>query len=233
MKPDGVVITGASTGIGAACARHLDELGFQVFAGVRKSQDGERLRAFTSRKLTLIRLDVTDDGSIAAAVDTVCSAVGESGLAGLVNNAGIAVPGPIETVPLAEARKQFEVNVLGQIAATQAFLPLLRQSRGRIVNMGFIAGLAATPFLGLYGASKFALEGLTDALRVEVSPRGSLCRSLSQGRLPHRFGRGRPQSAMPSRPPSIRMPERCILDQWRPCERWPRRPRSGRSVPRP
>ena len=172
MKPDGVVITGASTGIGAASARHLDRLGFRVFAGIRKSQDGERLRAQTSSKLTPIRFDVTDDGSIAAAADTIRAALDGDGLAGLVNNAGIAVPGPIETVPLAEARKQFEVNVLGQIAVTQAFLPLLRQGRGRIVNIGSIAGLTATPFLGLYGASKFALEALTDALRVEVRPWG-------------------------------------------------------------
>jgi NAD(P)-dependent dehydrogenase (short-subunit alcohol dehydrogenase family) len=102
------------------------------------------------------------------AVRTVSEAVGDAGLAGLINNAGIAVPGPIETVPLEFARRQFEVNVLGQIAVIQAFLPLLRKGRGRIVNMSSIAGVAAMPFLGLYGASKSALEAMTDALRLEL-----------------------------------------------------------------
>jgi NAD(P)-dependent dehydrogenase (short-subunit alcohol dehydrogenase family) len=117
-------------------------------------------------------LDVTDRDSIAAAVQTVAKAVGEAGLAGLVNNAGIAVGGPIELVPMSAVRCQFEVNVFGQIAVTQAFLPLLRRGRGRVVNMGSIAGRAATPFIGLYSASKFALEALTDALRSELSPWG-------------------------------------------------------------
>ncbi|CAI4033211.1 11-cis retinol dehydrogenase [Nitrospira tepida] len=164
----GIVITGASSGIGEACAMHLDRQGFRVFAGVRAERDRAALRAKASSRLTPLRLDVTDLDSIATAVRTVSEAVGEAGLAGLVNNAGIAVPGPIETVPLDLVRRQFEVNVVGQIAVIQAFLPLLRKGRGRIVNMSSIAGVAAVPFLGIYGASKFALEAMTDALRLEL-----------------------------------------------------------------
>ena len=167
-----VVITGASTGIGAACALHLDQLGWRVFAGVRKQADAETLRAQGSPRLTPISLDVTDTVSISTAAGAVAGAVGTAGLAGLVNNAGIVVPGPIEFLPLADLRRQLEINVVGQVAVTQAFLPLIRAGRGRIVNMGSIAGRMATPFTGAYGASKFALEALTDALRLELAPWG-------------------------------------------------------------
>lgn len=167
-----VVITGASTGIGAACALHLDQLGWRVFAGVRKQADAETLRAQASSRLTAISLDVTDTLSISTAASAVAGAVGEGGLAGLVNNAGIAVPGPIEFLPLPDLRQQLEINVVGQVAVTQAFLPLIRVARGRIINMGSIAGRMATPFTGAYGASKFALEALTDALRLELAPWG-------------------------------------------------------------
>lgn len=167
-----IVITGASTGIGAACAWHLDRLGFTVLAGVRRMEDGEALKARASARLQPISLDVTDVGSIERAREAVAKHVGSSGLAGLVNNAGIAVVGPLEIVPLADLRQQFEVNVIGQVAVTQAFLPLLRQGCGRIVNMGSIAGRAAMPVMGPYSASKFALEALTDALRLEVQQWG-------------------------------------------------------------
>lgn len=167
-----VVITGSSTGIGAACARHLDRLGFTVLAGVRQMEDGEALRAQASARLQPIILDVTDTRSIEQARQVVAELHGSRGLAGLVNNAGIAVVGPLETVPIADLRRQFEVNVIGQVAVIQAFLPLLRQGRGRIVNMGSIAGRAAMPVMGPYSASKFALEALTDALRLEVQQWG-------------------------------------------------------------
>ncbi|MCC6140624.1 MAG: SDR family oxidoreductase [Nitrospira sp.] len=167
-----VVITGASTGIGAACAWHLDRLGFTVLAGVRRIEDGEALQAQASGQLRALLLDVTDAGSIARARQAVTELVGDRGLAGLVNNAGIAVVGPLEAVPIADLRRQFEVNVIGQVAVTQAFLPLLRQGRGRIVNMGSIAGRAAMPVMGPYSASKFALEAVTDALRLEVQQWG-------------------------------------------------------------
>lgn len=167
-----VVITGASTGIGAACAWHLDRLGFTVFAGVRRIEDGESLKAQGSVRLQPILLDVTDAGSIEQARRQITEQVGPRGLAGLVNNAGIAVVGPLEAVPIADLRWQFEVNVIGQVAVIQAFLPLLRNGRGRIVNMGSIAGRAAMPVMGPYSASKFALEALTDALRLEVQQWG-------------------------------------------------------------
>ena len=167
-----VVITGASTGIGAACALHLDQWGWRVFAGVRKQGDAEALRAQGSARLTPVSLDVTDTVSISTAASAVAGAVGAAGLAGLVNNAGIVVPGPIELLPLSDLRRQLEINVVGQVAVTQAFLPLIRAGRGRIVNMGSIAGRMATPFTGAYGASKFALEALTDALRLELQPWG-------------------------------------------------------------
>ncbi len=167
-----IVITGASTGIGAACAWHLDRLVFAVYAGVRRIEDGEALKAQGSVRLQPILLDVTDAASIERARQQVAALVGSAGLAGLLNNAGIAVVGPLEAVPIADLRRQFEVNVIGQIAVTQAFLPLLRQGRGRIVNMGSIAGRGSMPMMGPYSASKFALEALTDALRLEVQQWG-------------------------------------------------------------
>ncbi len=167
-----VVVTGASSGIGAACALHLDRLGFRVFAGIRKPADAEALRRQASDHLTPLSIDVADGLSVAAAAAAVAERVGAAGLGGLVNNAGIVVAGPLELLPIAEVRRQFEVNVIGQVAATQAFLPLLRRARGRIVNIGSISGRMATPFLGPYSASKFAMEALTDALRVEVQPWG-------------------------------------------------------------
>jgi len=171
-KPDGVVITGASSGIGEACALYLDGLGYRVFAGVRDPADGEALRAKASGRLVPVSLDVTDTASIRLAAETVEAAVGAAGLAGLVNNAGIGGGGPLEAVVLADLRRVFEVNVIGPVAVTQAMLPLVRRGRGRIVNMGSIAGRAAVPFIGPYAASKFALEALTDVMRLELRPWG-------------------------------------------------------------
>ena len=165
-----VVITGASTGIGEACALRLDRRGFRVFAGVRREVDGGALKQKASDRLTSIILDVTDPASIKSATAAVALALGEQGLSGLVNNAGIAVAGPLEFLPIDELRQQFEVNVIGQVAVTQAFLPLLRNGHGRIVNMGSIAGKSALPFTGPYCASKFALEAITDSLRMELLP---------------------------------------------------------------
>lgn len=167
-----IVVTGASTGIGQACALRLDRLGFRVFAAVRKVANGETLKQSASERLTPILIDVTDAGSIASAAKIVESLVGETGLFGLVNNAGIAIAGPLEFLPLPELRKQFEVNVVGQVAVTQAFLPLLRRGGGRIINIGSIYGKWALPVLGAYSASKFAMEAITDALRLELMPWG-------------------------------------------------------------
>ncbi len=163
-----VVITGCSTGIGAACARELDRRGFRVFAGVRSEADAQRLRAGASQSLSPLSINVTDAESIDHAARSVAGAVGGAGLAGLVNNAGIVVTGPLEILPIEQLRKQLEVNVIGQIAVTQAFLPLLRAAGGRIVNMGSVNGSLAPPYLGPYAASKFALEALSDALRSEL-----------------------------------------------------------------
>jgi NAD(P)-dependent dehydrogenase (short-subunit alcohol dehydrogenase family) len=146
----------------------LDNLGYRVFAGVRRERDGDALKQRASGRVTPILIDVTKPDLIASASDLVRSQVGAAGLAGLVNNAGIVVAGPLETLPLAALRTQFEVNLLGQLAVTQAFLPLLRQGRGRVVNMGSISGRLALPLLGPYAASKSALESITNALRLEL-----------------------------------------------------------------
>jgi NAD(P)-dependent dehydrogenase (short-subunit alcohol dehydrogenase family) len=164
-----VVVTGASTGIGLACAKHLAGLGFEVFAGVRKASDAERLRAAGTTPVTI---DVTDADSIRAAASQVSQALNGRGLVGLVNNAGIAVPGPLEFLPIDELRRQIEVNLIGQVAVTQAFLPQLRARRGRIVNIGSVGGRVALPLLGPYAASKHAMEGLSDSLRRELRPWG-------------------------------------------------------------
>ena len=160
-----VVVTGTSTGIGAASALHLAEKGFRVFAGVRREADGAALEA---PGVTPLLLDITDEATISAAVDTVASAVGDRGLAGLVNNAGIVKPSPLEFQPIDDFRMQLEVNLIGHVAVTQAFLPLIRRGRGRIVNVGSIGGRMALPLHGAYSASKFGMEGLSDALRLEL-----------------------------------------------------------------
>lgn len=143
-----------------------------VFAGVRSHEAGERLVEAGGIRVVPIHLDVTEAASIGEAAETVRRRVGLLGLWGLVNNAGIAIGSPLESIPIEQLRRQMEVNVIGQVAVTQAFLPLLRQARGRIVNMGSIAGRGTIPIMGPYSASKHALEALTDALRLELSPWG-------------------------------------------------------------
>ncbi len=143
-----------------------------MFAGVRKASDADRLRSGASPRLEPIELDVTDAGQIAAAFSQIGARIGDAGLAGLVNNAGVAGGGPLEVIPLAEVRRLFEVNVFGLLAVTQAAIPLLRKARGRIVNIGSIAGKTVTPFVAPYSMSKFAVEALTDGLRLELAPEG-------------------------------------------------------------
>ncbi len=178
-----IVVTGASTGIGRACALYLDTLGFRVFGGVRKQTDAEALQQEASERLTPIFIDVTKQDTIAAAAQTVTAAVAGAGLAGLVNNAGIAVAGPLEFLPITDLRNQLEINVVGQLAVTQAFLPLLRQSKGRIINMSSISGRVAVPFAGPYAASKFSLEALTDSLRGELHSWGIEVVSIQPGAI--------------------------------------------------
>lgn len=167
-----VLITGASSGIGRACALHMDRLGWRVFAGVRRQADADSLRAEGSKQLTPLLLDVTDPKSAKEAARVVEASVGEAGLSGLVNNAGVPYGGPIEFLNLDEIRRVFEINYFGVIALTQIFIPHLRRARGRIVNMSSISGLTSSPFLSPYSTSKFALEALSDSLRVELSPWG-------------------------------------------------------------
>jgi NAD(P)-dependent dehydrogenase (short-subunit alcohol dehydrogenase family) len=160
-----VLVTGASSGIGEATALHLKELGFDAVAAVRKDEDAERLAV---SGLRTVRLDVTDGDQIASARDEL----GGGPLAGLVNNAGIAVAAPLEFLPLDQLRHQLEINLIGQLAVTQAFLPALRAGRGRIVNVSSIGGRVALPLVGAYNASKFALEAISDSLRREVRSQG-------------------------------------------------------------
>jgi NAD(P)-dependent dehydrogenase (short-subunit alcohol dehydrogenase family) len=170
MDGTAVVVTGASTGIGRAIALHLDSLGLRVFAGVRREEDGESLRRESSTRLTPVRLDVTDAGQVAEVARTVGDAVRDARLGGIVNNAGIAVAGPVEFVPLDDWRRQLEVNVVGVVAMVQAFAPLLRENRGRIVTIGSLGGRLAQPMAAPYCASKHALEAVSDALRLELRP---------------------------------------------------------------
>jgi NAD(P)-dependent dehydrogenase (short-subunit alcohol dehydrogenase family) len=167
------LVTGASTGIGRACATHLTGLGFHVLAGVRRDADAQALAALGAEPL---KLDVTHQPDIAAATER---AGGE--LAALVNNAGIAITGPVESVPIDEWRRQLEVNLLGQVAVTRALLPAILHARGRIVNISSIGGRVAGPLFGPYSASKFGLEAMTDALRREIAPHGVKVVSVEPG----------------------------------------------------
>jgi NAD(P)-dependent dehydrogenase (short-subunit alcohol dehydrogenase family) len=160
-----VVITGASTGIGRATALRLARAGFDVLAGVRREEDGADLRAQDGR-IEPVLVDVTDAGQIA----NLAARVGAAPLAGLVNNAGIAVAGPLEGVPINLVRRQYEVNVFGLLAVTQALLDPIRAGQGRIVNIGSIGGRIDTPFVGPYSSSKAAMRSLSAALRRELRP---------------------------------------------------------------
>ncbi|HEX6687337.1 MAG TPA: SDR family NAD(P)-dependent oxidoreductase [Solirubrobacterales bacterium] len=166
-----VLITGASTGIGRATALHLDAAGWRVFAGVRKEADAESLRQASSERLVPLMLDVTDAVQIAAAAERIGAEV-SAGLDGLVNNAGIAVPGPLETLPIEDFERQIGVNLTAHVAVTQAMLPAIRAARGRIVFITSIGGLMAFPMFGAYHAAKFGLEAVGDVFRQELRPWG-------------------------------------------------------------
>jgi len=166
-----VVVTGASTGIGRATALHLDAQGYRVFAGVRKQKDATSLKKEGSDRLTPITIDVTKPASITNAKNKVQRAVGSSGLKALFNNAGVGHGGPIEFMPIADLREAMEVNLIGQAAVTQAFLPLLRKAeRPKILFTASIGGRIASPFMSPYNSSKFALEAFADSLRRELMP---------------------------------------------------------------
>jgi NAD(P)-dependent dehydrogenase (short-subunit alcohol dehydrogenase family) len=167
-----VLITGASTGIGRATALRLAAREWRVFAGVRKEEDAESLRAEASGRLEPLMLDVTEPAQIAAAAERIGTETVETGLHGLVNNAGIAVPGPLETLPIADFERQIQVNLTAQVAVTQAMLPLVRKARGRIVFVTSIGGRMALPIFGPYHAAKFGLEAVGDVFRQELRPFG-------------------------------------------------------------
>ena len=166
-----VLVTGASTGIGRATALRLDADGWRVFAGTRDPADGETLRQAASDRLLPVTLDVTDPEQIAAAAELIERET-ENGLDGLVNNAGVAIPGPLETVPLEDFRRQIEVNLTAYVAVAQAMLPSIRQAEGRLVFLSSIGGRVAFPFGGPYHASKFATEAIGDVFRQELRPWG-------------------------------------------------------------
>lgn len=167
-----VVVTGASSGIGRACALALAGAGFHVFAGVRKSKDGQELTQEGLGRVTPVLLDVTVADSIRAAADQVAATIGGNGLVALVNNAGIGLPGPVEELPIEALRRQYEVNVFGQVAVTQALLPLLRPARGRIINIGSIGDRLTMPFGAALTSSKWAVASITEGLRLELRPWG-------------------------------------------------------------
>jgi NAD(P)-dependent dehydrogenase (short-subunit alcohol dehydrogenase family) len=165
-----VLITGASTGIGRATALLLDAAGWRVLAGVRREEDAASLRAAGSERLSPLMLDVSEPEQIAAAA--AVAAADPDGLAGLVNNAGVAIPGPLETLPIEEFRRQVEINLTAQVAVTQAMLDPIRRAGGRIVFLSSIGGRIAFPFTGAYHAAKFGIEAVGDVFRQELRPWG-------------------------------------------------------------
>ncbi len=164
-----VFITGASSGIGQAAALKLSGAGWTTFGGVRSDEDADLLIGISKGQVTPVLCDVTDTEQVSAAAELVVAVTGGR-LTGLVNNAGVARPGPLEILPIAELREQLEVNVIGQLAVTQAFVEPLRREAGRIVNIGSVSGMLGAPGIGGYAMSKFALEAFNDVLRRELAP---------------------------------------------------------------
>jgi NAD(P)-dependent dehydrogenase (short-subunit alcohol dehydrogenase family) len=178
-----VLITGASSGIGYASVARLATLNWQVFATVRKREDGERLRGEFGENVDPVVMDVTDQRSIRAAADEVASQVGDRSLQGLVNVAGVGKLSPVEYATPEEIREIFDINVFGQIAVTQAFLPLLRRARGRIVNISSVGAHIAIPFGALLNASKAAFGMFSDSLRLELRPFGVRVMTIEPGAI--------------------------------------------------
>jgi NAD(P)-dependent dehydrogenase (short-subunit alcohol dehydrogenase family) len=175
-----VLITGASSGIGKACAFYLDEMGYKIFAGVRKQADADNLKKEASDILEPVILDVTNSQSIKDAVDYIRKETNEN-LYGLVNNAGIGRGGALEVTPMDEIRKLMDVNLFGLLEVTQSFIPMLRKSKGRIINIGSTSGYLAFPGAAAYSASKFAVKAVTDSLRLELIPFGMKVILVSPG----------------------------------------------------
>jgi NAD(P)-dependent dehydrogenase (short-subunit alcohol dehydrogenase family) len=178
-----VVVTGASSGIGRACALHLASKGYRVFAGIRSEDAAKAIQTESGGALTPLFIDVTSESSLSAAAEAVLRGCGGEGLHGVVCNAGITVAGPFEVLPMEAIRRQIDVNVLGQISTVKAFLPQLRLSKGRIVFMGSILGRLPAPFLGAYSCAKFALEAAADSLAMELSDWGISVSILEPGNV--------------------------------------------------
>ncbi|KAB2386036.1 SDR family NAD(P)-dependent oxidoreductase [Actinomadura montaniterrae] len=167
MSTRTVLITGAAGGVGSAAVRSLADLGWEVYAGVRRDADAARLPA----GVHALTVDLIDEETVEAAAKEIAARTGGR-LDALVNNAGVIVEGPVELVPLEDWRRQFDVNVVGQIAMAQAVLPMLRAARGRVVNIGAVSARMSGPAFGPIAASKAALASVTEALRVEMRPLG-------------------------------------------------------------
>jgi len=212
-----VLISGAATGIGAATALRLARRGTPVLANVRREADGAALVAEGGSNVRPLVFDVTD----AAAIERVrAELAAEPGFAldALVNNAGIGLAGPLEILPLADIRKQLEVNVIGALALTQAFLPMLRATRGRLINVTSIAGKFAAPFGGAYAASKFALEAASDALRLELAPFGIRVVMVEPGAVKTKFwerGAAAAEAMLEHVPPERLALYRGVLERFR------------------
>jgi NAD(P)-dependent dehydrogenase (short-subunit alcohol dehydrogenase family) len=195
-----VLVTGASSGIGEATVSVLIGCGFHVWATVRREVDEQRLLDTHGDRVTVRRCDITNPDQVTALGAEVVT----GGLVGLVSNAGIAVPAPLEYLPLDHFRHQLEVNLVGQLAVVQAVLPALRRTRGRVVVVGSIGDRIATPMLGAYNASKFGLLGLTDSLRAELTPSGIRVLLIEPGVISTRIwqsGRVRGEELLASAPP--------------------------------
>lgn len=182
MNCESVLITGSSTGIGKATALHLDRKGYKVYAGVRKEMDAEILSSETSDLLTPIMLDVTDEKSIKDVFDTINND-SNSTFYGLVNNAGIGISGVLEATPISDVRKVMEVNVIGLLALVQKFIPLLKKSKGHIINIGSTSSYLSIPGGSVYAGSKFAVRAITDALRLELKQFGISVSLISPGAI--------------------------------------------------
>ena len=165
-----VIVTGTSSGLGKSIALHLDKLGYKVYAGVRKLTDGEELKKQSSSILQPVIIDVTDENSIISAKESIEKEIHNYSSLALVNNAGVAFGSPVETLTNSLLRFEMEVNYFGVISVILKFLPILREKNGRIINISSISGRSSMPFNGTYCASKFALEAITDALRLELKP---------------------------------------------------------------
>jgi NAD(P)-dependent dehydrogenase (short-subunit alcohol dehydrogenase family) len=178
-----VVITGTSTGIGRACVERMAGAGWTVYAGVRKEADGDELKRSIRGDVRPVQLDVTDGGQISALAAALHDELGPRGLDGLVNNAGVAEGGPIETLSDEAWRWHFDVNVFGLVNVTRECLPLLRAARGRVVNIGSIGGRVASPLMAPYSAGKHAVEAISESLRFEVEDFGMRVACVEPGEI--------------------------------------------------